>query len=66
MRKFIGEIHVDDRDLMIDIVNGLETCPSSGRNYEVDMIDRSADFDPCGKSPVRSSFKLMIFVKETV
>lgn len=66
MRKFVGEIQVDDETVMKDIVNALETCPWSGREYEVDMIDRASDFDPCGKSPTHNRFKLMVFVKETV
>lgn len=65
MKTFVGEIRVHDHNLMTDIAHALETCPASGRLYEVHMFDDSG-FDPCRKSVSDSAYVLKIFINETV
>jgi hypothetical protein len=47
MKRFIGEIKVEDSVLACDIIKALETQPDSGRSYEIEMFEgvKHRDFE---------------------
>lgn len=51
MKRFIGEIKVEDPVLACDIVQALENNPDSGRTYEVEMYD----LEGIGRDPLREA-----------
>lgn len=53
MKRFIGEIRVEEPTLISDICKALEGYPDSGRKYEIEMYESNPDrnrrdFDPAG------------------
>lgn len=43
MKRFIGEIRVEEPTLISDICKALEGYPDSGRKYEIEMYDTNPD-----------------------
>lgn len=66
MKVFVDKITVTDEDLMRDIVHALESCPQSGRSYEVRMVERR-DNDPIkNRASNRGEWELSIGRHEIV
>lgn len=40
MKRFVDEFSVSDPDLMVDIIHALESNPSTGTSYDVEMYAR--------------------------
>ena len=52
MKRFIGEIKVEDPVLACDIIQALEKEPDSGRTYEVEMYEtEGVNNDPLRPGP---------------
>lgn len=64
MKRFVDEIAVSDPDVVRNIVFALEKAPIDGKQYEVEMYDRSGDTDPMTAKRINSRFILKIFTKE--
>lgn len=43
MKRFIGEIRVEEPTLISDICKALEGFPDSGRKYEIEMYENNRD-----------------------
>ena len=43
MKRFIGEIRVEEPTLISDICKALENYPDSGRKYEIEMHENVRD-----------------------
>lgn len=52
MKKFIGEIKVEEPTLIGDICKALENYPDSGRKYEIEMYENVRDRMSCSETPV--------------
>lgn len=51
MKRFIGEIKVEEPILISDICKALENYPDSGRKYEIEMHENVRDRMACSDIP---------------
>ena len=51
MKRFIGEIRVEEPTLISDICKALEGNPDSGRKYEIEMYEDNRNRNRCDFEP---------------